>query len=116
MKTLKEFIGFYENIPDSKWTTQAYIRGAKCCALGHLGSREGLPYSRTRSILEHLITIKTGKIDRLVDVNDNESTAQFPTYQLGDTPKERVLNYLTMVETGLMSEYVEAMKEDTYVI
>lgn len=87
-KTIDDYISFYQAIPDDKWCTGVFTTDdGRCCALGHLGERN---MNTTPIDVKNLqdMAIKYG--DYISDVNDGS-----PEYlHLGDTPKERVVNYL----------------------
>lgn len=105
LKSIKDFISFFEAIPDSKWCTGSYQNGnGQCCALGHLGRGD---YSDPKKTAES--TAATGRLAVLlsegagiVSVNDaNDYQSKF--LELGATPKERVINYLVLADNGLHS-------------
>lgn len=83
--TLDWFITFYEQIPADRWITGDYVNSEGCCAYGHLGERRVGETPESVKALQELI----GET-YISEVNDGE-----PEYlHLGDTPKERVINYL----------------------
>lgn len=92
---LEYFINKFEAIPDEDWATGDYIdRSGRCCALGHCGVRGGfeqLPEPRalhklTNSLIAH--------------VNDGSDKDEGGNPLYGDTPKERVLNFLKELRDG----------------
>ena len=85
--TIDDYIAFYESIPEDKWTTGDFVDGfGRCCALGHLGFREG---HADDSTLSHSVFFYRLHRVSLPMVNDG-----FVEPYKQPTPKQRVLAYL----------------------
>lgn len=97
METLNDYIAFYEAIPADKWCTGKFVDfGGNCCALGHLGEREmGLTKPQVYQFHE-VLKKHRGDMYDIPDVNDGDGGY----IELGDTPKERVINYLKQLRDG----------------
>lgn len=105
MKTIENFIAFFEAIPDSQYANGSLdnLNGAKC-ANGHLGCTSevyGIKVSIIADRLSKLLKDKSsflrGYPEQLARVNNGTDGYE----ELGDTPKERVLNYLALAANGL---------------
>lgn len=97
METIEDYIAFYSAIPEDKWCTGVFTTDeGSCCALGHLGEREDAisreDVWKFRSLLNSL-----GSSDHeITEVNDGNGKY----INIGDTPKERVINYLKQLRDG----------------
>lgn len=81
---LEYFIKKFEAIPEDQWTAGVFMDDdGRCCAYGHCGANENSP------------TLESGMLSDLcpltISVNDNKAGKYS---HFGDTPKERVVNYL----------------------
>lgn len=97
--TATYFINKFEEIPEENWTTGVFERAYKArCALGHCG------YSGHTSSLEGIALIELFNIDKFSVVNVNDS--KYGIFDdLGDTPKERILNALVLIDNNLLKEF-----------
>lgn len=120
LKTHEEAIEFFESIPDHLWTTGFFTtqkNGIEChCMYGHCGvnsdnyveddkgkalvlSKTGLP-----KLLEPFLDKEyVSSAFWLSSINDAEHPSEL-FYELGDTPKERVINALTLAGSGIMED------------
>ncbi len=95
--TAEYFINKFEQIPDAKWTVHVYYNPMEksYCALGHCGctakkaTNEGIALNR--------LFWKNTPFT-VPDVNDGRSSL---ACELGDTPKERVINALALIAAGV---------------
>lgn len=103
MKTLTDYIKFFEAIPEEKWCTGDFkdFQG-RHCAIGHLGMRSGDSFTNPIKPVKTLA--KLLKEDRypqkLVSANNGYTYCNYHT--LGKTPKERTLNYLYLANAGML--------------
>lgn len=96
METLDDYIAFYEAITADKWCTGDFTNEGRCCALGHLGERHiGLTTPQVYQFNE-VLKKHRGDMYDIPDVNDGDGSY----IELGDTPKERVINYLKQLRDG----------------
>lgn len=98
-KTLEEYAEFFEAIPEEKWCIEDYKHENQMCSIGHLTNGQGDNDSPTRHPFRKLL--------------EGGDLASGPTFindgiwqgavfmDLGDTPKERILNALTLKIAGL---------------
>lgn len=101
--TPEYFIAKFERIPDAKWTTGAFkTPSGACCALGHCGVSDFTEFTGEGNELD---TLFRGAFGRGV-VLFNDASYDKNAQDLGDTPKERVINALTLIATGLAEEAV----------
>lgn len=112
LKSVKDFIAFFEAIPANKWCTGSFKNQAgQCCAMGHLGRGDNAnpekiatanaAAGRLNSLIGgSIISVNDGSI---ISVNDGSgySGGTLNYQELGATPKERVINYLTLAANGL---------------
>ncbi len=83
------FIKKFEAIPEEKWTTKSfYTYGGRCCALGHCGKRMGLVDTDESYALGEITSCSTVAI--------NDGLGDYIKY--GNTPKERILNFLKQLK------------------
>lgn len=111
-KTLEEYAEFFEAIPEEKWCTGKYKIDDCMCSLGHLTEGEGdlnafmfeneHPF---RQLFDHnsipsisVTHVNDGHFKKYIDKG---ILNKFDTMDLGDTPKERILNALTLKIAGL---------------
>lgn len=104
LKTCEDYYNFFDSKPADTWTTDFYIIKIESptsytpiyryCAIGHLC--KGVPNNidGTLGIKKRWCTFMTG---RAISVNDGN----YDYEQLGDTPKERVLNAIILKSAGL---------------
>lgn len=103
-KTLPEYYEFFDAIPEEKWCVDKYQnQEGQMCAVGHLTGPDGDVYTRSHPIRSKL-SIKAelkhyGRYDAARINNGSGETAV-----LGDTPKERILNAIILVESGILKE------------
>lgn len=102
-------------IPDSKWTEGAFHREDSCCALGHCGGNESLESKTLNRLFRGSVFPTYNPMIEILptaDINDGctalskraDLQTVFNYKDLGDTPKERVINALLLVEAGLWDE------------
>lgn len=115
-RNAKYFINLFENIPDNKWCIGEYARpvGADTfayCALGHCGARHN---NRDTELSRALSSLFSDHNLNITSVNDGASTRVITTPEysfviqhndLGDTPKERILNALVLIDNNLLKEF-----------
>jgi hypothetical protein len=102
-KTLGEYYDFFEAIPEEKWGVGEYYNNkGQCCALGHLGVRESFFETYLPKVnkqfqipVEHLLYNAV-----IPSINDGIGIAK----NLGDTPKQRVLNAILLKSAGVFEE------------
>lgn len=90
---VKYFFNKFYNIPEDQWIQFNFnnVNGKKC-AMGHCGVRS--PYSFTEeAIALDTLFMSTLKMTAF-DINDWES-------DLGDAPKERILNGLILISSKI---------------
>lgn len=98
--TPEYFIAKFEAIPEEKWCMGKYRHAGRSCALGHCGARPFSPWSEEAQALYQLVKDGTG--NSVTSINDS-----YHYYSdLGDTPKERVINALVYSAAGLGKEVV----------
>lgn len=101
MKTIAEFYDFYAKIPEDQWTTGKYVDDNGCkCALGHLDSS----YIRSSLNEANLTELNRGG-EHIPDVNDGRVWGDSNLELLGNHPKERILNYLVLLDSGILKEF-----------
>ena len=91
------FYNKFAAIPDNEWTTEVYFRPEDnaYCALGHCGCTD-LGDSEESLTLECLF-LGSDLFVSVPSINDGTEG----TSDLGDTPKERILNALTLISAEL---------------
>lgn len=101
LKTVKDFIKFFEGIPEDRWLKyQLYdLNKPDChCANGHLGVTNRYykdQYTKNSMNLTRLTENESmNYAERIALINNGSSGYQ----HLGNNPKERVLNYLYTLE------------------
>lgn len=93
------FLKKFDAIPESKWTTGVFKdeRGRKC-ALGHCGSQNEELGREGRALISLFNRIN----ESAVAINDFDGIEGVDTHKfLGDTPKERVMNVLLLINAGV---------------
>jgi hypothetical protein len=96
LKTIEEFYNFFNGIPDNKWCVKRlFTSNGKACALG-LISKKGIMDSVVMR-LSLPFNVNVG------DIKDNRNNFFL---DLGDTPKERILNALILKSAGIFDELV----------
>lgn len=94
-KTIDYYISFYQAIPDDRWCTGVFITDeGSCCALGHLGEREDAINRKELIEFRQLLDLYGSSDHSITDVNDGADEFLY----LGDTPKERVINFLKQLK------------------
>ncbi len=106
----KYFINKFSAIPDDKWIVGIFVdnSGDKCCALGHCGASY-TSGSKEANALSTLIFKTLGC--SVAFINDGAYGVSVYEYvppvttnellSLGDTPKERILTALELIEAGV---------------
>jgi hypothetical protein len=98
--TAKYYMKKFDTIPDEKWTTHTFMDASgACCALGHCMVRGDYIYSNSSEARGLQRQLGFGNVS---SINDGQSSYR----KLGDTPKERILNALILVEAGVWEEIV----------
>lgn len=97
------FLKKFDAIPEENWTTNVYAdEMGRCCAYGHCGSRD---ISDSDSFLaDQLETLFRTSLDAdAAAVNDADTKYQKHAVfrELGDHPKERILNALLLINAGV---------------
>lgn len=92
---LDYYIERFSAIPDDQWITGEFKDNqGRCCALGHLGERNMGDSPQDVLTLQY-IALDNGN-HYISNINDGE-----PEYlHLGNTPKERVINFLKQLKDG----------------
>lgn len=87
--TASYYIEIFRDIPADEWTTGAFTRGHKCCALGHLGGIKDKSgqVAGLIQLFDRYLGVKVGK------VNDGS----YPQYY-EKTPKQRILARLYTIK------------------
>lgn len=93
------YIAKFEKIPADKWTTFYFNYKGKKCALGHCGRENSLADTEESNELEELLP-------DIYLINDGVSTRPPIVRELGDNPRDRVINALVLVACGLYEEHV----------
>ncbi len=100
-KTRVELADFYLGIPEERWTCKVFQNATgQACAIGHVLGAD--PNWRAEQGLQEM-----AGIDNMPAVNDGHTgmLVNSAKYQdLGDTPKERIINALVLAEAGLWEE------------
>ena len=106
----KYFIKKFDKIPEDKWFNKKYHNEEKTkfCAFGHCGGVPDIGIFNSQEALalqdlfnrNHLLVHK---------INDGEVIGYCFAYNvnakdLGDTPKERILNTLVLIDSGILNE------------
>jgi hypothetical protein len=87
------FINKFDAIPDEKWTTGSYENEyGQRCAIGHCAPYYSLNYTEEVKGLMRLFYF-----DSAAEINDG----YLEYVELGDTPKERIINALLLVNAGV---------------
>lgn len=97
--TPEEYLEFFDNIPEEKWCVGDFIRGytGQMCAIGLLTGGEGDMGIGPWHPFRHMF----GEgVRNAASINNGDSVNE----QLGDTPKERVINALILKCAGLWEE------------
>ncbi len=100
------FIDKFAAIPEGMWCVGTYRTvDARRCALGHCGY-VGTDTAETSSLKDLLQAKSSGVyVGRINDGAFSLDNA-IDLEQLGDTPRERILNALVLVEAGIWREIV----------
>jgi hypothetical protein len=99
MYNVEYFYNKFEAIPEEKWTTGSKgWHGPEFCVLGHCSEGPGIGHTDESRAFRELIERVGDRMGYLV----NDGTNQFE--QLGLTPKERVLNALILIDSGIFEE------------
>ena len=80
------FIKKFRAIPASKWTTETYASGDKCCALGHCGVRDDNMKEGYGMMAQSLRDLFRGHGLLLLSINDGEEHGYAQK-----TPRARIL-------------------------
>ena len=103
--TIEYFLNKFENIPEDKWFTGTFHNAdmTKFCALGHCREIKG-----NMSIASIESKALTELSNRNIDlVNDGLPGLLLDYNNLGNHPKERVINYLTLLNALSKKERLE---------
>lgn len=94
------FINKFEAIPKELWVTGKFKKDDRYCAMGHCGVGANTDYADNKesTALKDLFE-KHGL--NVWSVNDSSMGS---SADLGDSPKERIVNALVLIETGLLKE------------
>lgn len=107
MKTVNDFINFFEPIPEDKWCIyQLENNAGQRCAMGHvLGGGLHLLNDESRKLTHRLFKIS----NNIININNGSD----PLYQQ-ETPKQRVLTALYDIrdQENAVNQAVEIIKED----
>ncbi len=95
--TAEYFINKFSKIPDEKWIINSFRKGDACCALGHCGVTTRIHETPASYGLRNLF-YATQVLPNIVQTNDALIVS---AAELGDTPKERILNALTLIAAGV---------------
>lgn len=112
-KTVMGYLKFFDGIPANKWQLGPGSSPSRTCALGHFHERGFPDY---RHPLNTFLGGKKGGLGIIVAVNDgwNDSSPMWPNrpnyLELGDSPKERVMNALILKAAGVWDELMEDIK------
>jgi len=111
----KYFINKFEKIPEEKWTIGDYEDRTdtiiKYCALGHCGNIGDGHFTPEAQALQDLVKEKLEVSvayvnDAVLGVGEILTSEQLKMIKdLGDTPKERILNALLMIDAGILEEF-----------
>ena len=101
-KTLAQYWEFFNAIPNRKWRTGLMCQNGTRCMMGHLGytndDYEELRDDPLHHLLRDVLDKGTNRpILHLYNINDVE-------FELGNTPKERVLNAITLAASGILKK------------
>lgn len=90
------FLNKFDAIPDDQWTTQVYQSSLvnAHCALGHCGETV-LSSSVESTTLSRILEMHLDAF--VIFINDGHSDYA----DLGDTPKERIMNALILIKAGV---------------
>lgn len=84
------FIKKFAAIPDDQWTIEEYVDSYnRHCALGHAGRRVAKETPEADALCKCLWPVEA--------INDGD----YEYRDFGDTPKERILNALLLVNAGI---------------
>lgn len=94
---LDYYIQFFSAIDENKWTTGTFIDDkGNCCGLGHLGEREDAIKREEIMRFREVLELHGSSDYAFTGINDGA----YEFLNLGDTPKERVINYLKQLRDG----------------
>lgn len=115
--TAAYFIAKLESIPANRFTQNAFVKGNRKCALGHCGMRDdNSPYEAEQlnklfqdngfDSVPHINDAKTssGQAHMLLMHRNDSGGVYVPVTDLGRTVKERVINALVLIETGIFKK------------
>lgn len=91
------FVRKFERIPDELWTVGKFTEGKKHCALGHCGASEYHDDTEEANALTWLFQDHGFDVARVNDGVTWDNIEGMNMSQLGDTPKERILNALSLI-------------------
>jgi hypothetical protein len=101
--TAEYFYNKFLSIPDEKWCVGVLTDElGRHCAIGHCQDRRIPPVRASKKQIA-LMEILHGKASLVNDGDDKYFTDIFPS-QLGDTPKERILNAIVLYSSGIMED------------
>jgi hypothetical protein len=98
-ETLADFIRYFADIPHADWCENFFEDEGRCCARGHLGTRNRSGATKPEAILEGQLGVHNcGGIQAMVDIN-NRLGASYAGQRYGhryiqEHPKDRVMAFL----------------------
>ena len=95
--TKKYFIDKFQAIPEEKWTEGILSQEGCCCALGHCGVLDLAKPTEEAKELTHLLLPVTKKYIEPLFAGEIVYYINDSCDELGDTPKQRILNALNLV-------------------
>lgn len=101
----KYFLNKFEAIPEERWTTGSYNNGhGQSCALGHC-FEWGQFFSKVMPDKDQLVKLFEHHNMNIIDANDGNYNGGDITYcEFGDSPKERVINALALIDSGILED------------
>lgn len=98
----KHFLKKFEAIPEDRWITGTYGRNGQYCALGHCMNKRYMLDTEESAELRKVFQKNDMYVQR---VNDGYLHSKESHYiELGDSPKERVINALTLIDSGILED------------
>lgn len=116
LKTHNEAFNFFEKIPEENWTTGKFGNDGCYCMYGHCGindrnyieDKEGKSPALIKTGIPKLLKVFKNTKHPTFDfwlTNINDAVHKNQEYnQLGDTPKDRVLNAIVLASSGIMED------------
>jgi hypothetical protein len=103
-KTLPEYYEFFEAIPEDKWCVGKFKNEqGQMCAVGHVAGPLGDWFTRSHPIRSKMSIKGDIRNHGTYDAaNINNGSGEMA--DLGETPKERVLNAIVLIESGILKD------------